>query len=178
MIRHSTLDEMFPLLCAILLFSVGLALLGAEFFIPAQGVTAGLGLLALLAGVIACFFVGEWVGLSALGTGAILAPIGAAGWMRIFPRTWIGRRVVLPPAPKPAGMVASRVAPVRVGQAGVAISAMRPSGVCEFDDLRGDAGPADKLRVQAISDFGDIAPGSRVRVICFADGRATVRLAE
>jgi len=166
---------MLPLLCAILLFAVGLTLLAAELFIPAHGVTAGLGLLALLAGVIACFFVGDWIGVSALAAGAILAPVGAAGWMRLFPHTWLGRRVVLPPSPKPASLVASRAAPVRVGQTGIAISAMRPSGVCEFDDLRGDAGPADTLRVQAISDFGDIAPGSRVRVICFADGRATVR---
>lgn len=165
---------MFPLLCAILLFAAALTLLAAEFFIPAHGVTAGLGLLALLAGVIACFFVGEWIGVSALGAAAILAPVGAAGWMRIFPRTWLGRRVVLPP-PKPAALVSPRLAPVRVGQTGVAISAMRPSGVCEFDDLRGDADSAETLRVQAISDFGDIAPGSRVRVICFADGRATVR---
>lgn len=175
---------MFPLLCAILLFSVGLTLLAAEFFIPAHGVTAGLGLLALLAGVIACFFLGEWVGVSALAAGAILAPVGAAGWMRIFPHTWLGRRVVLPPARKPAALVGPKAAPVRVGQTGVAISALRPSGVCEFDDLSGDAGAADpvgklragRLRIQAISDFGDIAPGSRVRVICFADGRATVRV--
>jgi membrane-bound ClpP family serine protease len=149
--------------------------LAAEFFIPAHGFTAGLGLLALLAGVIACFFVGEWVGVSALGAGAILAPVGAAGWVRIFPRTWIGRRVVLPPSHKPEGLTIPKPAPVRVGQTGVAISAMRPSGVCEFDDLRGDAGSTDRLRIQAISDFGGIAAGTRVRVVCFADGRATVR---
>ncbi len=166
---------MFPLLCAILLFAVGLTLLAAELFIPAHGVTAGLGLLALIAGVIFCFFVSQWLGVSALGAGAILAPIGAAGWMRIFPRTWLGRRIVLPPGPKPATLAAPRMPPVRVGQTGVAISALRPSGVCEFDDLRGDAGASERLRIHAISDFGDIAPGSRVRVICFADGRATVR---
>jgi len=166
---------MFPLLCAILLFAVGLTLLAAEFFIPAHGVTAGLGLLALLAGVIACFFVGQWVGLSALAAGAVLAPVGAASWMRIFPRTWLGRRVVLPPSAKASGAIAPRMAPVRVGQTGVALSAMRPSGVCEFDDLRGDTGSRNKLRIQSISDFGEIAPGTRVRVICFADGRATIR---
>src|ERR1700722_3971101 len=158
---------MFPLLCAILLFSLGLTLLAAEFFIPAHGVTAGLGLLALLAGVIACFFLDEWVGLSALAAGAILAPVGAAGWMRILPHTWLGRRVVLPPAARPDGLVAPMMVPLRIGQTGVAISALRPSGVCEFDDLRGDAGSADRLRIQSISDFGDIAPGGREGALSF-----------
>ena len=165
---------MTPLILAILLFAVGLTLLGAEFFIPAHGVTAGLGLLALFAGVISCFFVGEWVGVGVLAAGAILAPVGAVGWMHVFPRTWLARRVVLPPA-TPGGPIAASAAPVRVGQTGVAISALRPSGLCEFDDLRDDAGPAQTLRIQAISDFGEIAPGIRVRVICFSDGRATVR---
>ena len=167
---------MTPLILAILLFAVGLALLAAEFFIPAHGTTAGLGLLALLAGVIACFFVGQWVGVGVLAAGATLLPVGAAGWMRIFPRTRLARRVVLPPAPGPGAPNTSNAAPVRVGQTGIAISAMRPSGVCEFEDLCCDASSARMLRIQAISDFGEIAAGSRVRVICFADGRATVRV--
>ena len=165
---------MTPLIIAILLFAVGLSLLGAEFFIPAHGTTAGLGLLILFAGVIACFFVGEWVGVGVLAAGAILAPVGAVGWMHVFPRTWLARRVVLPPA-TPGAPVTGSAAPVRVGQMGVAISALRPSGVCEFDDLRDEASPAEALRIQAISDFGEIPPGSRVRVVCFSDGRATVR---
>jgi membrane-bound ClpP family serine protease len=165
---------MTPLILAILLFAVGLTLLTAEFFIPAHGATAGLGLLVLVAGVIACFFVGEWVGVAVLGAGVTLVPVGAAGLMHIFPRTWLARRVVLPPSPGQAAMAAA-AAPVRVGQVGIAVSAMRPSGVCEFDNLRGAGFPADPVRIQAISDFGEIATGSHVRVICFADGRATVR---
>jgi membrane-bound serine protease (ClpP class) len=167
---------MTPLILAILLFAVGLVLLGAEFFIPAHGTTAGLGLLAMLAGVIACFFVGEWVGVTVLAVAATVGPVAAVGWMRIFPYTWLARRIVLPPVPNRAQPASSPLAaPVRVGQTGVALSALRPSGMCEFADLRSEADPSQLLCIQAISDFGDVAPGSRVRVICFCDGKATVR---
>ena len=168
---------MTPLILAILLFALGLMFVAAEFFVPAHGTTAGLGLLALIAGVVACFFVNQWVGVGVLAAVATLAPIAMAGWMRVFPHTWLARRVVLPPAQRPNSRTAAALSPVRVGQTGITISALRPSGVCEFQDLRADASPADPLRIEAISDFGQIGPGSRIRVICVAEGRATVRRA-
>ena len=75
---------MVALLIAILLFSVGSALLVAELFIPAHGLTAGLGLLAVLSGVIACFFVGEWVGVGVLASTVTLGPLAASGFARRF----------------------------------------------------------------------------------------------
>ena len=86
-----------PMLLAILLFGVGLMLLSAELVIPAHGVTAGLGLLSLLCGVIACFAAGEWIGVGVLAAGAIIGPVAAVGWMQILTRSRLASRVILPP---------------------------------------------------------------------------------
>ena len=164
---------------AILLFVIGLILFGAEFFIPAHGLTAILGLLAIATSLVACFFVSAWMGLGALAFTALGLPVAGAALARALPYTWLGRHVVLQEA---ASRSTARcdVPPVLVGQTGIAISALRPSGVCEFEDLRsakptGEGAAGTAIRVEATSDFGNVAHGTRVRIICLSEGRAVVR---
>ena len=162
---------MTPLLLAILLFTIGSVLLVAELVIPAHGVTAGTGLLALLSGVIACFFVSQWLGVGVLAFSATAGPVLGAGWVHYFTRTRLGRRFVLPPAGRIDPEREARRAPVRIGQIGITVSALRPGGVCAF----AHAEDFSEARLPAVSDFGPVPAGQRVRVVAFSDGRATVR---
>ena len=61
--------------------------------------------------------------------------------------------------------VGTPVFALRPGQPGVAVSELRPGGVCEFGDQR----------VPSQSEAGIIRAGTPVRVVAYADGRATVR---
>jgi membrane-bound serine protease (ClpP class) len=155
--------RMTPLLLAIILFALGGALLMAELFVPG-GVLGALGGLMVLGGVVTCFFVNQWVGVGAMGAMIVLGPLAWAGWARVMQRTRLGGGLVLRPGP---GEAADEPCPqpVRVGQRGVTVSALRPGGVCEFGDER----------VPAVAEHGSIPRGAEVRVVACEGGRATVR---
>jgi membrane-bound ClpP family serine protease len=81
-------------------------------------------------------------------------------WVKVWPKTAAGRRMILGPVePNAAAPV------VRVGQAGVTASELRPMGVCDFG----------AERVEARAERGTIPKGRRVEVIALVDGRPTVR---
>lgn len=146
---------------AIIFFAVGLFLILAEVFLPAGGLVGLLGGLAIVAAVAMCFFIQPWIGL-ALAAGLLVASPFAMGlWFKLWPRTPIGRRLVLaPPAEAASGPV------VQIGQTGLAVSELRPMGICEFNDQR----------FEAQSEHGVVAPGSSVRVVALLEGRPVVRV--
>jgi membrane-bound serine protease (ClpP class) len=82
-------------------------------------------------------------------------------WVRTMQRTRLARGLVLPPHQQAEPCEQ----PVRIGQRGVAISELRPGGVCEFGSER----------VQVVAEHGSIPRGAEVRVIACEGGRATVR---
>ncbi|HEV2296637.1 MAG TPA: NfeD family protein [Tepidisphaeraceae bacterium] len=145
---------------AILLFGIGVALLLAELLLPAHGIIGVLGGLVIAAGIIVCYVIGFWLGTGVLLGLAILSPFIGAATVRIWPRTPIGRRVVLPPVVDP--LPPPRV---RIGQTGVAVSELRPMGTCEFGDSR----------LEAISEYGMIEPGREVAVVALTNNRPIVR---
>ena len=146
---------------AVLLFAAGVALLAAESFLPGFGIVGVLGCIALVAGIVVCFLIGRTTGVAVLAVTAVVGPLAVAGWVQLLPHTPLARRIVLPtPRPTPCEE------PVRLGQTGVAVSELRPGGVCEFD---GD------LRLPATSERGVIPRGTPVRVIACEHGRAVVR---
>ena len=55
--------------------------------------------------------------------------------------------------------------PIKLGQIGISVNEMRPLGECDFGDQR----------LEAVSELGIIAPGSKVRVVAIDNGRPTVR---
>lgn len=144
-------------------FALGLILFAAELFLPTHGLLGILGAAAVVAGVIGCFYVNQYAGLAAVLATAILAPLGTGLMVRMWPKTPVGRRMTLQP-------VESRLQPplIRLGAEGVALSELRPMGVCQFGDER----------VEVRSDLGMIAPGTRVRVVNIDAGRLIVRKAK
>jgi membrane-bound ClpP family serine protease len=141
---------------------IGIVLLVAELLLPSHGIL-GLGSAGCILGAI---FVASrqnvWAGLGLLVGVAALTPFAWTAFVRIWPKTPIGRRVVLPPVTNelPA-------AQVRVGQAGVTMSELRPIGVCDFGGVR----------LEAHSEHGIVPPGTAVKVVALVNNRPTVRLA-
>jgi len=148
---------------AALLLAIGVILFVAELILPTHGLLGVVGGCTMLASVFVALKQNAWVGLALLCVCAAATPLVWMAFVKIWPRTPIGRRLVLPEmAPPPPG------APVRVGQAGVAVSELRPMGMCEFDD---------GTRIESYSEHGIIPAGTTIKVIALVNNRPTVRVA-
>jgi membrane-bound ClpP family serine protease len=145
---------------AIVLFAAGVALLTLELFLPAHGVLGVLGVIGVVGAIGSCFAINQWVGLAALVLGVLASPVVAGLAMHLWPKTPIGRRIMLHAVDSPVHRP-----PVAVGQSGVTTSELRPMGTVDF------AGE----RIEARSELGIIPPGTRVRVVSFDNNRPCVR---
>ena len=157
---------MSPLTLAILLFAVAAALLIAEMLLPAHGALGVLAVCAMVGGIVLCYQVSHALALYVAVGISVAAPFVGAAWMKLWPRTPLGRRLVLGPAPRHD--TRSDAGPVRVGATGVVVAELRPNGVIE---LAGE-------RVAARSERGYLKAGQKVAVIAIVDGRPTVRAVE
>ncbi len=146
---------MSPFALILLLFAAGALVLVAELFIPSHGVLTVLGVGLLIAGIVQTFrFFGERAGSIATLTCLVGLPVFAMAAVKIWPKTWVGRRV----APRNP-IITSRDSSVPVeeisryiGQSGRTITQLRPVGFCEFQGRR----------VPCIAEFGLIEPGAIV----------------
>ena len=159
---------MTPLALVIVLFSIATALLIAEMLLPAHGVLGVAGVGALLGGIVVCYQMSHALALYvALGL-AVAAPFAAAAWMKLWPKTPLGRRLILGPARSARDDEAEAENTLRVGQIGVVAAELRPNGLCDFGGER----------LSARSERGVLPAGQRVQVIAIVDGRPTVRPVE
>lgn len=150
-----------PLWIALTLFVLAAALVAAELVLPG-GVLGAAGAVAACAAVVACFFHSRMAGAVSLSALVVLGPAAWWVYVRNIDRIVGARDVVLGPGDPSVG---TPVFALRPGQAGVAVSELRPGGVCDFGGER----------VPSQSEAGVIRSGTPVRVVAFADGRATVR---
>lgn len=157
------MTTMDPLVLAALLFGIGVALIVAEMFLPGHGMIGVLGALAILGAVGVCFRVNQWLGLGVLVGVLLLSPLAVTIAVKIYPRTPLGRRMILPPIENP-----SAAAAVKLGQVGVALSELRPIGVCDFGEQR----------VEVLAEHGLVRPGTKVQVVAIINNRPTVRAIE
>jgi membrane-bound serine protease (ClpP class) len=147
----------------VLLLVVGLVLVVVEVFLPSGlfGVAGGLCLIAAIAMTYSSYGVaaGTWL----LG-GVILATlIGLILWVKFFPKTPTGRRMML-------NQTSGNVAPEEdfvalLHKRGVARSALRPSGIAEIEGRR----------VDVVSEGGMIPPESAVQVVAVDGTKIVVR---
>jgi membrane-bound serine protease (ClpP class) len=147
----------------ITLFVVGFLLLAAEVFLP--GLIVGtIGLLCLIASVILVF--NDYGAPAGVVAGFVVGGLTVAGfliWLNIFPRTFVGRRIMLFTRQAPGGLASEHQA--LVGESGEAITPLRPSGTARIAGKRVD--------VTAVGDF--LEQGANLVVIA-ADGmRVAVR---
>jgi membrane-bound ClpP family serine protease len=150
------------ILFAVLLVG-GLALLIGELLLPTHGLLGVLGAGLVIAAIAVCFTINQWLGVAVMLAAVGIAPF-AAGWaMKIWPKTPLGRKMVLPevraiPLPPAA----------HIGQRGTTRSDLRPTGEVDFDGQR----------VEAASELGWIPAGTPVKIVAIEEGLPRVRPAD
>jgi membrane-bound ClpP family serine protease len=155
------------LVWAILCMAAGLGLLVGEVFVPSGGLIGLLATGLLAVSLWQAFTVSTATGLGFLIALVILGPLTAMLAFRLFPKTPMGRWLLLqPPAPgevlpEPPGGRLEHL----VGQFGRALTPLRPSGVVDFEGRRLDG----------LSEEGLIPRGALVRAVQVRGGTLVVR---
>lgn len=143
---------------------IGFMLLAVEVFIPG-GVLGALGGLAILVSIIAGFFTfGPQGGLLAAVAIIVFGSVLFGVWIRIFPRTPMGRVLTL----RKDGheFKAAQAEPaIVVGLQGTAQSDLRPAGLALLNGHRTDV----------VSESGYVAAGAPVRVVKVTGNLIVVR---
>ncbi len=157
------------LIASILLFVGAFICLAAELVVPAHGFMAMLCAVFAISGVILSFIVGPAFGTICLFTALILTPFVVAGFVKYYPHSLVGRRVLL------RGPVPGKVSAVSkeqqteltalVGRMGVALTTLRPSGTGLIDDQR----------IACISEGLIIEKGAPIRGVAVSGGQLVVQ---
>jgi membrane-bound ClpP family serine protease len=156
-----------PLTIAYLLIALGLGLLVAELFIPSSGMLFLASSVCIIAGVAMTFIYGDTsTGMVTLLSVFVAIPVVAALMFYFWPRTPLGRRLVLPDqdatiATMPVNLELENLR----GRYGRANSDLRPAGVVDFDGRR----------VDVITEGMMVAAGSWVRCVDVKAGKVVVR---
>src|SRR3972149_2988848 len=130
-----------------LLFGAGALILIAELFIPSHGVLTFVGIALLVAGIVQTFrYGGEKAGTISVIVCLVVLPVFAVVAVKLWPRTWVGRRIA---PPNPVVSMRDTSVPVEeisryIGQTGRSLSTLRPVGICEFQGRR----------VSCVAEFG------------------------
>jgi membrane-bound serine protease (ClpP class) len=152
----------------VLLFTAGMAVLVAELFIPSHGLLTIVGLGFVVAGIVMTFrSYGETAGTVAIIAALIALPTFGLAAIRIWPKTWIGRKIA---PPNPTFSVADTSVPAAdlsryIGRAGRTVSPLRPVGVCEFDGRR----------ISCIAEYGILDAGVAVEGLRITGSDLVVR---
>jgi membrane-bound serine protease (ClpP class) len=151
-----------------LLVAAGLILMAAELLLPTGGILFVLGIAALIVGVTMTFAYDARHGLVTVIALFVILPIAAPLLLYWWPRSPVGRRMVLR---GPDDDAAVAVMPVSIalerlrGRFGKTMSPLRPAGATEFDGER----------VDTLSEGPLVEAGRWVRCVDVRDGRVIVR---
>ena len=151
----------------IILFSVGVAILVAEIFLPSHGILTVVGLGFLIAAVAKTYQLhGREAGTVATLACLLAVPTGAYFAVKYWRRTTIGR-MIAPPNPQLTSEDTS--VPVEeiqsmIGHTGTCVSPLRPVGICEFNGRR----------VSCVAQFGMIDAGATVEGVGMTGSNLTV----
>jgi membrane-bound serine protease (ClpP class) len=156
---------------AILLLVLGMGLAVMEVFFPSAGILGFLSASAILAAIVMGFQDGMGTGLAILGVAVFGIPAVLVLAFRYWPRTAMGRRVLLM-APRSDEVLPDdaerRHLKGLVGKVGRAKCKMLPGGVVTIEGRS----------IEAVSEGVFIEAGQSVRVIAVRANRAVVRLVE
>ena len=163
----------------LLLFGIGVILIVIEMFvIPGFGVPGILGALSVLASMVLMISAGDWsdihienpITVDAVNQVAItlvVAFVAILALIRMLPQTRYAGGIVLGDELATAGGWTSHEAeePTLLGETGVAVSALRPSGKAKI--------AGERMRVETEGDFLD--EGTPIKVVRQVEGRVVVR---
>lgn len=118
---------MTPLLWSVLLILGGMLIIAAELFIPSGGVLSIFAALTLVAAIIVAFADSMATGAMALSAVVILVPLVAVLLLRWWPRTAMGRRILLQSGESQYQTEENPLLDL-LGQSGIVRNEMRPNG--------------------------------------------------
>ncbi len=146
----------------IVLVLVGFLMIAAEVFVP--GLILGtLGALCLIASVILCYLsYGALWGTAAFAALVILSILGFFLWLRLFPHTPLGKKMMLNSSLNTKSALSI---PNLIGETGESVTPLRPAGTAVIQGRRMDV----------VAESGLIEPGRKVSVIAQEGIRIVVR---
>lgn len=160
-----------PLWGSFALIAIGLVAVFAELLIPAFGLIGLAGMGSVVAAVVFAYNDhGEAMGTVVLATALVTTPLALFLGLKYFPRTFIGKRLILSDSfDRDRGYASYTSATYEglVGREGRAKTTLRPSGVAEIDGT--------KHSVVTAGEF--IEQGAPVRVVRVEGSRVVVRRA-
>ena len=128
---------------AILLLIAGIVLIAAEAFIPSGGLLGVLAGIAFIASLILAFQENPATGFLFLAIAAVCVPTTVILGLNLFPKTPIGKRLILKPADSTSARQSQSNASVAeqdfsqlLNKTGKTVTPLRPSGAVEIDDQR------------------------------------------
>ncbi len=124
---------------ALVFQAVGIVLLVAEIFLPSHGLLILLSLASLGGGIYAAFEYSLMAGYLSLLLTLLLVPTLAVMAVKVWPRTFIGRRIAPPNRPfSPGESPASADGELQrlIGHTGRTLTPLRPVGACDFGGCR------------------------------------------
>ena len=153
-----------------ILIGVAFLLVVAEFMLPTGGMLLLLAGCADLVGLVMVFYFGDrYLGFATMAVEAIVLPVLAALFVYVWPRTPMGRRMIVRSSEQQDATVAAMPENVELeqlrGRIGKVVSMLRPAGAVEFDGRR----------VDCLSEGTLIEPGNWVRCIDVRAAKVIVR---
>ncbi|PZD93939.1 nodulation protein NfeD [Paenibacillus sambharensis] len=150
---------------SVVLFVIGVALLIIEIFVPSFGILGTLGIAALVGGVTTAAYDSEQAVMSLL-LAFLCASVIVAVVVYIFRRRGVWNRFILRDRlTTEEGYVSTASRPMLLGQEGVTLTPLRPSGTIQIGEER----------IDAVTEGGFIASGAKVRVSQVEGTRVVVR---
>jgi len=164
---------------AMLLWGFGLVLLAGfllfiELFVPSGGVIGLVAGVTAIAGVVFFWRESTMWGLSGTLGVLILGPCAVAFMLKVYPETYVGRKLILGGSKSEEETFAATVrAKARehdhrlelIGHTGVTVTACRPVGQIRIDGKR----------FEALAESGVIDAGAEVTVVAIVDNQIKVR---
>jgi membrane-bound ClpP family serine protease len=152
-----------------ILIGIALVLTVAEFLLPTGGVLLVLAGCADLVGLVMVFYYGDrYLGFALLAAEAIVLPLLGALFVYVWPRTPMGKRMIVQSAADDstlAALPANLELEALRGRIGRVVTILRPAGAVEFDGRR----------IDCLSEGMMIEPNSWVRCIDVKAGKVIVR---
>ena len=129
------------MLLPIILAVIGLASILLEFFIPAFGLIGAIGAGSIIAGIVLAFKVSSTAGSVLLISSLILIPVLMMIFFRLFPKTFIGKKLILHRVfNREDGFESSQADYSGLkGKTGTVASDLRPSGTIIVDNTKYNA---------------------------------------
>ena len=128
-----------PLYLSMILIAVGLTVIFLELFVPSAGVLGIFAAVCLIAGVVVAFTISLRTGAITLIITLFAVPVLLALMVKIWPRTPIGRRILIGRAEDVLPQGDHYELDHLVGQLGIAKTKMLPSGMVMVDGKKYDA---------------------------------------